>query len=143
MQLSQYFKFEEFEKSDTARAYGIDNTIPKSLIPNITRLHDNVLFPLRKFIGCPVVISSGYRCPDLNNKVVGVSTSQHAKGEAADIKVVGQSNMAVFNWIRKNCDFDQLILETVKGVQWVHVSYSFGHNRKQCLSYDGKTYKAI
>lgn len=143
MQLSQYFKLEEFEYSDTARAYGIDNSVPASLIPNIVRLHDNVLYPLRKLIGHPVNITSGYRCPDLNTKVGGVATSQHANGQAADITVTGQSNMAVFNWIRKNCEFDQLILESVDGTQWVHVSYNFEHNRKQCLSYDGKKYKAI
>ena len=143
MQLSQYFKLEEFEYSDTARANGIDNSIPASLIPNIVRLHDNVLYPLRKLIGHPVVITSGYRCPDLNNKVGGVATSQHANGQAADITVTGQSNTAVFNWIRKNCDFDQLILEQVGGTQWVHVSYNFDHNRKQCLSYDGRSYKSI
>lgn len=143
MQLSQYFKLEEFEKSDTARAYGIDNSIPKSLIQNIVRLHDNILYPLRKLVGHPVVISSGYRSPDLNTKVGGVAASQHANGQAADITVTGQSNTAVFNWIRKNCEFDQLILETVKNTQWIHVSYNFEHNRKQCLSYDGKVYKAI
>lgn len=143
MNLSQYFKLEEFEHSDTARKYGIDNSIPASLIPNIIRLHDNVLYPLRKLIGCPVVITSGYRSPDLNNKVGGVATSQHSNGQAADITVKGQSNMAVFNWIRKNCEFDQLILEKVGCTQWVHVSYNFDHNRKQCLSYDGKSYKSI
>lgn len=143
MQLSQYFKLEEFEYSDTARVLGIDNSIPASLIPNIVRLHDNVLYPLRKLIGHPVNITSGYRCPDLNTKVGGVATSQHANGQAADITVAGQSNTAVFNWIRKNCDFDQLILESVDGTQWVHVSYNFDHNRKQCLSYDGRSYKSI
>ncbi len=143
MNLSEYFKLEEFENSDTARAFGIDNSVPKSLIQNVVRLHDNVLYPLRKLIGHPVVITSGYRCPDLNNKVGGVTSSQHASAQAADITVTGQSNTAVFNWIRKNCEFDQLILESVGGVQWVHVSYSFGSNRKQCLSYDGKRYKAI
>ena len=143
MQLSQYFKLEEFEYSDTARKYGIDNCIPKSLIPNIVRLHDNVLYPLRKLVGHPVVITSGYRCPDLNLKVGGAANSQHANGQAADISVTGQSNTAVFNWIKNNCDFDQLILEQTGLAQWVHVSYNHDKNRKQCLSYDGRTYKAI
>ena len=143
MQLSQYFKLEEFEYSDTAKAKGINNSIPKDLIPNVIRLHDNVLYPLRKLVGCPVRITSGYRCEALNHLVGGVSTSQHANGEAADITVTGQSNTAVFNWIRKNCNFDQLILESVGGTQWVHVSYNFDHNRKQCLSYDGRSYKSI
>ena len=143
MQLSQYFKLEEFEYSDTAKAHGIDNSIPKSLIQNIVRLHDNVLYPLRHIIGHPVVITSGYRSPDLNNLVGGVAASQHSNGQAADITVMGQSNLAVFNWIKKNCEFDQLILEKVGNTQWVHVSYNFEHNRKQCLSYDGRVYKAL
>lgn len=149
MQLSQYFKLEEFEYSDTAKAKGINNSIPKDLIPNVVRLHDNVLYPLRKLVGCPVRITSGYRCDELNKAVNGAvdkngkPTSQHCTGQAADIDVVNQSNMAVFNWIRKNCEFDQLILENVNGVEWVHVSYNFGKNRKQCLSYNGKSYKAI
>ena len=143
MNLSEYFKLEEFTNSDTARLRGINNTPDTQSIVNIVRLHDNVLYPLRKLIGHPVNITSGYRCEALNHLVGGVSTSQHANGEAADITVTGQSNTAVFNWIRKNCDFDQLILEQIGGTQWVHVSYNFDHNRKQCLSYDGKTYKAI
>lgn len=140
MKLSQYFDLSEFEYSDTARAKGIDNTIPRELIQHIVRLHDNVLYPLRKLVGHPVRITSGYRNPELK---IGVSNSQHAKGQAADIDVVGQSNLAIFNWIHKNCDFDQLILEKANGVEWVHVSYNFENNRKQCLSYDGKRYVAI
>ena len=143
MNLSQYFKLEEFEYSDTAKAKGINNTIPKDLIPNVIRLHDNVLYPLRKLVGCPVRITSGYRCAELNKAVGGASNSKHANGQAADIDVVNQSNMAIFNWIRKNCEFDQLILENVNGVEWVHVSYNFENNRKQCLSYDGRSYKSI
>lgn len=143
MKLSQYFDLSEFEYSDTARAKGIKNTIPAEYLPNIVRLHDNVLFPLRKLVGCPVRITSGYRCTALNKAIGGASNSQHSTGQAADIDVTGQSNLAVFNWIRKNCDFDQLILEQVNGVEWVHVSYNFGKNRKQCLSYNGKQYKAI
>lgn len=143
MKLSQYFDLSEFEYSDTAKAKKIDNTIPKDLIPNVVRLHDNVLYPLRKLIGCPVRITSGYRCAALNKAVGGATNSQHSNGQAVDIDVVNQSNMAVFNWIRKNCEFDQLILESVNGVEWVHVSYNFDNNRKQCLKYDGKSYKAI
>lgn len=143
MILSEFFNLSEFEYSDTAKTYGIDNSIPKGLIANVVRLHDNILYPLRKFVGHPVIITSGYRCPELNKKVGGASNSQHANGQAADIDVVNQSNIAVFNWIRENCEFDQLILENVDGAQWVHVSYNFDKNRKQCLSYDGRSYKAI
>lgn len=143
MKLSEYFELSEFEHSDTARAKGIVNRVPAELVPNVVRLHDNVLYPLRKLVGHPVRITSGYRCADLNKAVGGATNSQHSTGEAADIEVAGQSNSAVFNWIRKNCEFDQLILESVNGVQWVHVSFRFGGNRRQCLAYDGKKYVSI
>lgn len=143
MRVSPYFTLEEFEYSDTAKQNGIENIIPLELIPNIIRLHDNILHPLRKNLGHPVRITSGYRCSALNKIIGGSDNSQHKKGEATDIEVVGQSNLVVFNWIRKNCEFDQLILEQVGNAKWVHVSYRFGNNRKQCLRYDGRTYTSI
>lgn len=143
MKLSEFFNLSEFEYSEKAIAYGINNALPRDLLLNIVRLHDNILYPLRKATGCPVVISSGYRCKALNNLVSKSKTSQHMDGKAADFVVKGQSNLSVINWIRKNCDFDQLILEKVKGQEWVHVSYNFGKNRKQVLHYDGKSYTSF
>lgn len=143
MKLSQYFDLSEFEYSDTAKQHGITNTVPRELIPDIVRLHDNVLLPLRKALGAPVTITSGYRGEKLNKLIGGAVNSQHCKGQAADISVKGQSNLAVFNFIRQRYNFDQLILENVNGAQWVHVSYNINGNRKQCLSYDGKSYKSI
>lgn len=66
MKLSEYFELSEFEHSDTARAKGIVNRVPAELVPNVVRLHDNVLYPLRKLVGHPVRITSGYRCAGLN-----------------------------------------------------------------------------
>lgn len=143
MKLSEYFNLNEFEYSSTAFIMQIDNTIPKDLLINVVRLHDNILYPLRKATGCPVLISSGYRCEKLNEIISKANNSQHIEAKAADFTVKGQSNLAVVNWIRKNCEFDQLILEKVSGQEWVHVSYNFGKNRKQVLYYDGKQYKSI
>lgn len=143
MKLSEYFNISEFEYSSTAFIMKIDNSIPKELIMNVVRLHDNILFPLRKATGCAVNISSGYRCDKLNKVIGGVQNSQHSEANAADFTVKGQSNLAVVNWIRKNCEFDQLILEKVDGREWIHVSYNFGKNRKQVLHYNGKQYIAI
>ena len=143
MNLSQNFTLQELIHSDTANAYKINNTPSEPVINNLKALCLNVLQPLRNALGCPIIISSGFRCAVLNKKVGGTAASQHLYGQAADITVTGQSNTAVFNWIRKNCDFDQLILENVNGVEWVHVSYNFENNRKQCLSYDGRSYKSI
>jgi hypothetical protein len=143
MKLSEYFNLSEFEYSSTAFIMKIDNSIPKDLIMNVVRLHDNILYPLRKATGCAVNISSGYRCKALNDLVSKSKTSQHMDGKAADFVVKGQSNLSVINWIRKNCEFDQLILEKVDGREWIHVSYNFQKNRKQVLHYNGKQYIAI
>ena len=143
MKLSEYFDLSEFEYSNTAFIMGIYNKLPAELLPNVVRLHDNILYPLRKATGCPVIISSGYRSAKLNESIGGVQNSQHSEGKAVDINVKGQSNLAVLNWIRKNCDFDQLIIEKVQCTEWIHVSYNFGKNRKQVLHFDGKSYKSI
>lgn len=143
MKLSEYFNLSEFEYSSTAFIMHIDNTIPKDFLMNVVRLHDNILYPLRKATGCPVNISSGYRCDKLNKVISKAKNSQHSEAKAADFVVKGQSNLSVINWIRKNCEFDQLILEKVNGQEWIHVSYNFGKNRKQVLHYDGKSYTSF
>ena len=82
--ISKNFKYSEFERSDTARTYGIDNTIPEELKPRIKALVDNVLQPLRDVWGA-MPINSGYRCRELNEKVGGEPTSQHRTGDACDV----------------------------------------------------------
>jgi len=83
------------------------------------------------------LLSSGYRSRILNNAVNGAAKSQHCLGEAIDIDVDGTSitNKQVFDFIKDNLDFDQLIFEfgTDKNPDWVHVSYSKDNNRKQVL----------
>jgi len=139
--LTAHFSLSEFTRSATAERLGIDNTPPQEAIDNLIALCQNVLEPLRRHVGQPVVISSGYRCKALNKKVGGVRNSQHMTGEAADIQPPsiprGGSSEAVlkewFLWIKDNCQFDQLILEhTRSGKYWLHVSYSTRHNR-QCV----------
>ena len=140
MNLSEYFKLEEFTNSDTARLRGINNTPDTQSIVNIVRLHDNVLYKLRKNLGHPVIITSGYRSKALNTAVGGAANSQHLCGEAADFTVQGQSNEAVFNWCKKHLSFDQLILERSGAAEWVHISCKFSGNRQQSLKFNGKTY---
>lgn len=141
--LSQFFQLEEFTKSDTADTLGIDNTPPASVVVNLTRLHDNVMKKIRIALGVPIYITSGYRCQKLNKEVGGKSNSQHTKGMACDFTVKGQSCEAIFNWIKKNCVFDQLILEQVNGAKWVHVSYNIDNNRRQSLKYNGEKYVQV
>ena len=95
---------------------------------------DNVLDPLREWWGKPISVNSAYRCPELNAAVKGSKSSQHMKGEAADIDTGDrQQNKLLFEFIRKNLPYDQLIDES--NFAWVHVSYrADGANRKQMLS---------
>ena len=96
-----------------------------------------VLQPLRDFLGKPVVISSGYRCAELNKAVGGVRNSQHMKGEAADIHVENTEHLLkIMHFIMDETDFDQVIWERNRaGTQWVHVSYKReGVNRHQVMS---------
>ena len=92
MQLSQNFKLEEFYASDIAKLSGINNKPNEEHIVNITRLHDNCMLQIRMNLKMPVIISSGYRCKKLNNKIGGVYNSQHIEGKAVDFTVKGKSN---------------------------------------------------
>ena len=146
MKLSENFTMAEFIKSDTANRLGIDNTPEGEHLEAAKELFENVVQKVRDHFG-PTVLNSGYRCPELNEAVRGSKTSQHCKGEAADIEVPGVANADVANWIVENLDFDQVILEFYTPGEpssgWVHVSYKAdGTNRKSILTasrVDGKT----
>ena len=137
-QISKSFVLEEFTKSDTAKAKGIVNAIGQTEVVNLCALVHQVLQPLRDAMGHQVKIGSGYRCPRLNAAVGGVKNSQHMTGEAADLCIDGdmQKGKRWFEWIKANCNFDQLIWEhNAKGTYWVHVSYrANGNNRKQVIN---------
>ena len=136
-QISKSFVLEEFTKSDTAKAKGIVNAIGQAEVVNLCALVHQVLQPLRDAMGHQVKIGSGYRCPRLNAEVGGVKNSQHMTGEAADLCIDGDmaKGKRWFEWIKANCNFDQLIWEhNAKGTYWVHVSYrASGNNRKQVI----------
>ena len=125
MKLSKYFTLEEFIRSNTAERMGIDN-VPKDekVVENLRSLCLEVLQPLRDYVGAPVHINSGYRCPELNMVVGGVKNSQHCRGEAADIRIVSPKQGREWAaWIEDNCRFDQMLLERNKnGAVWLHVS---------------------
>lgn len=128
----KYFTIAELCRSNTAERLGIDNQCNSEHADNLTVLVDNVLDPLREWYGKPLAVSSGFRCPALNKAVKGADTSQHMKGEAVDINTGDrQQNKLLFEYIRKNLSFDQLIDES--NFAWVHVSFREGENRKQVL----------
>lgn len=136
MKLTKNFSLEEMYRSDTARRCGIDNKPQtEEVVENLRALCLEVLQPLRDHLGKPVVVSSGYRCKDLNKKVGGVENSQHLKGEAADIKVRDREELIdVMRYIMDETDFDQLIREKSGSTEWVHVSHKRnGNNRRMVL----------
>jgi len=143
MQLSKHFTLEEMEKSQTATRKGIKNKAGSGEIKNLGDLCYEVLEPVRAKFDKPVTITSGYRSPELSEAIGSKATSQHCSGEAVDFEIAGVSNLQVALWIENNVDFDQLILEFYTGEAnsgWIHVSYKDGSNRKQVLTYDGKSY---
>jgi hypothetical protein len=87
---------------------------------------------LREWYGKPITVNSGYRCEALNKAIGGAKSSQHMLGEAADITVGSkEENEKLFDYIKDNLEFDQLINES--DFSWVHVSYREGRLRKQVL----------
>jgi len=137
MRLSKNFTLGELTKSQTATRHSIDNTPSLTTIDNLQLLVDNVLQPVRLHFGRPVTISSGYRSPKLNTAIGGSATSDHTKGQAADIEIVGVDNKVLAEFIRDNLPFTQLILEFyIDGVAdsgWVHVSYDKDNLKKEVL----------
>lgn len=133
--ITNNFTLEELYASATAKAKRIDNIPPLQAVINLTYLAEHILQPLRDAMKEPVKIGSGYRCPKLNVAVGGADNSQHMMGQAADLCIDGdiKKGRRWFEWIRKNCVFDQLLFEhNAKGSWWIHVSYNpFGTNRKQ------------
>jgi len=138
MKLTENFSLLELTKSQTAERKGIDNTPSTEHQENLKKLCENVLQPVRDHFSRVVTISSGYRSPELCTAIGSKSTSQHARGEAADFEIFGVSNRELADWIHYNTNYDQLILEYWKGEDkpnsgWVHCSYTNGNNRKQYL----------
>ena len=138
MQLSKNLALAEVTRSETAKRKGISNMPTPEHIENFKKLAENVFQPIREHFGVPIHLSSGYRSAALNKAVGGSSSSQHCTGEAIDIDMDGTSitNKQVFDFIRQNVNFDQMIWEfgTASNPDWVHVSYeSTGKQRKQVL----------
>lgn len=128
--LGGFFTLDEMTKSQTATRFDFHEqfTPPPPVIENLEDLVTEILAPLRASIRLAVHVSSGYRCPRLNERIGGAETSQHVKGEAADISVRGWSPEKLYQYIKNSgLPFDQLIQEFD---QWVHVSHD-PHKKKQ------------
>lgn len=129
----KYFTIAELCRSSTAERLGIQNNPSSEIKIALTDLVDKLLDPIRERWQQPITVNSGFRGPILNNKVGGVPTSQHTRGEAADITTGSPSgNRHLFDVIvASGLEFDQLIDE--KNYSWLHISYRRGSNRNQIL----------
>ena len=139
MKLSKFVSLAEVIRSDTAKRKGIDNSPTAEHLENLKVISGEVFDKVREYFGVPLFISSGYRSAALNKAIGGSATSDHNLGRALDLDQDGHgngvTNADVFNYIKSNLDFDQLIWEfgTDKNPDWVHVGYRKGENRKQVL----------
>tara|TARA_R100000315_G_C5194884_1_gene113994 strand:+ start:153 stop:614 length:462 start_codon:yes stop_codon:yes gene_type:complete len=139
MKLTPHFTLDEMVKSQTALRLGLDNTPDPDEMESLLALCENVLEPVRVHWDKPVVVNSGFRSLPVNRAIGSRDSSQHAKGEAADIEIPGIDNLVLYYWIAEELDFDQLILEFYNGEPssgWVHVSYVGLENRNETLRID-------
>jgi hypothetical protein len=152
MKISDHITYAEAIHSNTAKRRSIDNTPGQTQVEAMKLLAEKVFEPLRKWVGGPIKVNSFFRSVPLNEAIGGAASSQHCKGQAMDIDDVygKKSNAEMYNWIKENLDFDQMIWEFGTDMQpnWVHVSYvSEDENRNKCLKAykeHGKTkYKVI
>lgn len=138
MKIGKFFTLEEL----TVTGVKLPNKPNLMQQQALSELVAHVLDPLRAIYGSPIHITSAFRSEAVNKAIGGASTSQHCKGEAADIDC-GSSNALIFRLIRDNFRFDQLIWERgdLQNPSWVHVSFrADGENRNQILRFDGKKY---
>ena len=139
MKLSKNLSLAEATKSLTAKRLGIDNTPDDWTTENLRQVAINIFQPVRDAFRNPIYVSSGYRSADLNTAIGGSKRSQHVEGRALDLDADvygGCTNSQIFNYIKENLEFDQLIWEFGDEINpdWVHVSFIYdGDNRKRCL----------
>mgnify|MGYP003626633231 CR=1 FL=1 len=136
--ISKHITHKEAIRSNTALRLNISNIPNDYEISNMVGIAANVFEPLREYVGGPIKINSMFRCEDLNRAIGGSSRSQHCQGRAIDLDDTfgHKTNAEMFNYIKNNLNFDQLIWEfgDNKNPAWIHVSYvSQEENRTRCL----------
>ena len=142
--ISKHISYKEGVYSNTATRRGIDNVPDDKQLKNMELIAEKIFEPLREWVGGPIKINSFFRSPDLNKAIGGSRSSQHCKGQAMDIDdTFGKAtNAEMYNWIKENLDFDQMIWEfgDDDNPNWVHISYvSEKENRNRCLKAFKKT----
>tara|TARA_Y100001972_G_scaffold29134_1_gene35916 strand:+ start:2716 stop:3171 length:456 start_codon:yes stop_codon:yes gene_type:complete len=140
--ISKHISYKESVYSTTALRRNIENKPNEEQLENMKLIGEKIFEPLREYVGGPIKINSFFRGADLNKAIGGSTRSQHCKGQAMDIDdTFGyKTNAQMYDWIKHNLDFDQMIWEfgNDDNPNWVHVSYvSPDKNRQVCL----KAYK--
>lgn len=146
--ISEHVTYEEATASSNAERLGIDNTPTPEIIEVMKNTARKVFEPMQEFFGCRIAITSFFRSADLNAELVknpdilASKKSQHILGEAMDINgdvFGGVINKQIFDYIKENLEFDQLIWENVDedpDPEWVHVSFKSSpgaKNRREVL----------
>lgn len=125
MRLTEHFTLAELTRSATAKRLGLDNT-PNAAVLNELRATAELLERIRSTLGVPMIVTSGYRSPAVNRAVGGVTSSDHIAGQAADFVAPRYGSpyliASLLAPLVSTLGIGQLILEGVKGKQWVHVS---------------------
>jgi len=137
MRISPHFHLEEFTRSETAQVKHISNTPTLSQIQNLTALCKQILEPIRRHFGKPTIITSGFRCPELNMAIGGSPNSQHLEGEAADFLVRDIPVVNVFEYLSMSpLPYDQIIYEKKGKTEWIHISYKSNRQQKLIARFD-------
>tara|TARA_B110000259_G_scaffold184109_1_gene230501 strand:+ start:947 stop:1408 length:462 start_codon:yes stop_codon:yes gene_type:complete len=133
--ISKHISYREATHSNHAEKYGFSNKPKAEHIKNMETVAEKVFEPLREWAKAPIRVNSMFRSLELNKGIGGSATSSHMTGNAIDITSMGgKTNLEMFNYIKDNLDFDQLIWEFGVEPQWLHVSYvNKKDNRKQVL----------
>ncbi|MSS18758.1 D-Ala-D-Ala carboxypeptidase family metallohydrolase [Sodaliphilus pleomorphus] len=141
----KHFTMRELTHSATAQRLGINNEPTDAVKANLTTLVEHILDPLREAWGAPIIVTSGYRSPQLNKAVHGAASSQHMLGQAADIHAMSdnpEENRKLLDLIIKlGLPFDKLINEYPNRKMqpdWIHVSYSPMNRRQKFTCIKGK-----
>ena len=134
IKLSPHFSL--FEMTATNRK--VENTPTIEAVVNLCRLCNEVLEPARKKYGHPIIVTSGYRCPKLNNLVGGVKTSRHLTGQAADLRVESKElGRKLFDALKDLPAIDELLYEHKGSARWIHVAWAEQPRKKINFNYEG------
>ena len=142
--ISEHITYAEATASNKAKQLGISNTPNEKELQTMKLLAEAVFEPLRKWYGKPIQVTSFFRSAKINKAIGGSATSQHSLGQAIDIDTVSD-NRKLFDYIKGNLPFDQLIWENGDDntPAWIHVSYTETRNRKQILRATRKNGKTV